>query len=66
MRGENILAEVVITNEMILYLTIFFALLAIFGAFKLMQLIRKIKKQKEDLHKLVKNYENFLKEKEKK
>ncbi|MCX6231693.1 MAG: hypothetical protein NTZ33_09135 [Bacteroidetes bacterium] len=60
------IAEVVITNDIILYITIFFVLIAIFGAFKLLQLIKKIRKQKDDLHKLVKDYENFLKEKEKK
>jgi hypothetical protein len=60
------IAEIVITNEIILYITIFFVLIAIFGAFKLLQLIKKIRKQKDDLHKLVKDYENFLKEKEKK
>ncbi len=58
--------EIVIDNQIFLFVTIFFILLLIFGAFKLIQLIRKVKKQKANMHNLVKEYESFLNQREKK
>ena len=58
--------EVVFNNQMFLIVSIFFVLLLIYGAFKLIQLIRKVKKQKANMQNLVKEYESFLNQNSKK
>lgn len=58
--------EVVFNNQIFLIVSIFFILLLIYGAFKLIQLIRKVKKQKANMQNLVKEYESFLNQNSKK
>ena len=66
MIGKINLAEIIENYQMLLYLTIFLLLLAIFGTVKLVQLIKKVRAQKNKMQNLVKEYENFLNQREKK
>jgi hypothetical protein len=57
---KMIINEIVLNEQLYLYIAIFVVLLLGFGIFKLIKLIQKIRKQKADLHKLVKEYEDYL------
>jgi hypothetical protein len=57
---KMIINEIVLKEQLYLYIAIFVVLLLGFGIFKLIKLIQKIRKQKADLHKLVKEYEDYL------
>ncbi len=64
MVGKINFDEIIVSDQIFLYVAIFLVLLAIFGAIKLMQLMKKVKKQKVKLQNLVKDYEAFLKQRE--
>ena len=66
MIGKINLGEIVINDQIIFGIAILIALLAIFGVFKLILLIKKVRKQKKNMHNLVKEYENFLNQRDKK
>jgi hypothetical protein len=57
---KMIINEIVLNDQFYLYIAIFVVLLLGFGIFKLIKLIQKIRQQKADLHKLVKEYEDYL------
>ena len=66
MIGEIIFTEIVINGQIFVVIAIFIVLLAIFGAFKLIQLMKKIKRQKNKMHDLVKEYEKILNQRKEK
>ena len=60
MIGKIIFTEIVINGQIFIFIAVFIVLLAIYGAFKLIQLMKKIKNQKKKMHDLVKEYEKIL------
>ncbi len=58
--------EIVVSDQIFLYVAIFLLLLAVFGAIKLTRLMKKVKRQKAKLQNLVKEYETSLSQREKK
>jgi len=66
MIGKINFSEIVVSNQLFLFVAIFLGLLLVFGVFKLIQLIRKVKKQKANMQNLVKEYEDFLNQRGKK
>ncbi|MFZ4399842.1 MAG: hypothetical protein ACOYO1_07400 [Bacteroidales bacterium] len=66
MINKIILGEIVLNDQMLLYVAIFFVLILIFGVYKLIQLIKKVRTQKAKMQNLVKEYEEFLNQRTKK
>ncbi|NVN95809.1 MAG: hypothetical protein HXX18_11055 [Bacteroidetes bacterium] len=66
MIGKIFFTEIVINGQIFIFIAVFVVLLAIYGAFKLIQLMKKIKRQKKKMHDLVKEYENFLSQRKEK
>ncbi|MFZ4740849.1 MAG: hypothetical protein ACOYLE_06765 [Bacteroidales bacterium] len=60
MIGKIIFSEIVINGQIFTVIAVLIVLLAIYGAFKLIQLLKKIKHQKKKMHDLVKEYEKNL------
>ncbi len=52
--------EMVHNEQILTYVAIIIGLLMVYGAFKLYKLVQKVKKQKGEMQKLVKEYEDFL------
>ena len=60
MIGKINFNEIVLNDQIIMYVAIFLGLLLIYGVYKLLKLMRKVKKQKANMQNLVKEYEDFL------